>query len=235
MIKFIKKQKIVHLFYRMLFPTDKKGWFAISLRDRITLANIWRMFICSNQYFGGLYLYQSYEPLNIPGSRPTEERFKEYNLEKIIKPNYKILDIGCNMGFFSLYSSRFAKEVTGFDINESLVNIANYTKKRLNIQNVEFHHGDFISYQPSEKFDVIYAFAVYKWIGISMNELLDKIKHMLNDGGYILIESNNYHVVEEEFESDLDGISKNEFSIVDFGHTNYETLRKHVVLKYTSI
>ena len=235
MIKFLKKQRIVHLLYRMLFPTDEKGWFSIPLRDRITLANIWKMFICSNQYFGGLYLYQSYEPLNVPGSRPTEKRFKEYNLEEIIKPTYKVLDIGCNMGFFSLYSSRYAKKVVGFDINENLIEIANYAKERLGIDNVDFHHGDFNSYQYAEKFDVIYAFAVYKWIGVSMNDLLDRIKPILNDGGYVLIESNNYHVVEEEFELDLDKIRKDEFSIVDSGYTNYETRRKYVVLKYSSI
>ena len=55
--------------------------------------------------------YQSLPEIGFKGVSPTEERFKIYNLDKLLTPNSVVLDVGCATGFFSLYLSRIVKEV----------------------------------------------------------------------------------------------------------------------------
>jgi len=52
------------------------------------------------------------------------------NLVRVLdlKPTDKVLDIACGQGFFSHETAKVAKEVVGFDIGKTLIDLANKTK-----------------------------------------------------------------------------------------------------------
>ena len=82
--------------------------------------------------------YQGFDKIGIVGSRSTEKRFNEYNIENLFSKNKNVLDIGSNCGFVSLYTSEFVKNVIGVEINPFLVKISNDTKAFLGIKNANF-------------------------------------------------------------------------------------------------
>ncbi len=74
--------------------------------------------------------------------------------------NKKILEIGCGNGVQSLYLSANFKpsNVTGVDLNDANINIANQEKERLKLENVQFLIGDAqnLDQIPSDSFDVLF-------------------------------------------------------------------------------
>lgn len=71
------------------------------------------------------YFYQSDPELSIGGLRSTLDRVRLYGLDKAMFPEMNVLDIGCNVGFLDLEISKYVNSVTGVDIDESFVSVAN--------------------------------------------------------------------------------------------------------------
>ena len=89
--------------------------------------------------FGRGTFYQSCPELKIKGQkRSTAKRFDTYKLDKIVNNKSKVLDIGCNCGFFSLTIARKSKIVHSIEPNKTLIKVANITKKHLQIKNCFF-------------------------------------------------------------------------------------------------
>lgn len=160
-----------------------------------------KIYLClgKNQDFGKGEFYQSLEELNIEGQRPTEKRIDIYGLKSIVKDK-KVLDIGCNCGFLDLSLSPIAKSIKGVEYNKTLVKIAETVRDYLKRDNVSFEAGDFKEYSASEKYDVIFSFAVHYWIGLPVKEYCQKIVSMLEMDGYLIFESQNIKTVDKEFE-----------------------------------
>lgn len=112
----------------------------------------WKSFIYAQEKG----FYQGFDEIEIDGWRPTEKRFAHYYIEKYLSKNKTVLDIGCNCGFFSLYSSRFLKHVDGIEINPHLIAIAEDTKEYLEITNATFHVLSFEEFKTEKKFDGIF-------------------------------------------------------------------------------
>lgn len=78
--------------------------------------------------------------LNVAGQITKEWFTKEIEyLKKNIKPNSKILDVGCGFGRHIQLLAKFSKEVTGIDNNESMIkkaklNLYNFKNVKLFIQ-----------------------------------------------------------------------------------------------------
>jgi SAM-dependent methyltransferase len=69
----------------------------------------------------------------------------------------KVLDMGCNEGFFSFKMEERGATVTGIDIDEHRIEKANFIKELIKpVSNVEFKKLDIYSqeFQNSEKFDI---------------------------------------------------------------------------------
>lgn len=72
----------------------------------------------------------------------------------------KILDFGCGPGFYAAILAQYGAYVVGIDKSKFLIDKANEHKARLKLENVEFHHIDFIDYSSKRKertFDYIIA------------------------------------------------------------------------------
>ena len=71
-----------------------------------------------------------------------------------LKPNSKILDLGCGVGLpFDKYFSKKSLSVTGIDISERHIEQA-----KKNVKSAKYILGDFFSKEIKEKFDAIVSF-----------------------------------------------------------------------------
>lgn len=63
-------------------------------------------------------------------------------ITKIIKRESVVLDVGCGIGSLALMLAKKCKEVDGIDFSSKMIAYANKQKNKLNLQNVNFIHGN---------------------------------------------------------------------------------------------
>jgi len=78
----------------------------------------------------------------------------------------RVLDLGCNVGFFSSNIAKYAKEVVGIDHDEVAISKAKEIAAKHEIKNINFICGKITSELLDDlgKFDVVLALAVLPWI-----------------------------------------------------------------------
>ena len=218
--------------YKLVVPTQRGGWPLISAAEHRVAASVWVRFLTTNQYFGRILLYQSFEPLALPGQRPTRERANVYGLSRLISPESRVLDVGSNMGCMSLEAAHRAREVIGIEVNQDLLWIAETLRKHTRQENVRFLSTPFDEFEDREGFDVILASAVHRWTGMPIEAFVVRIKKLLKPGGVLIFESNNYRDLAQEFEAEVQAIVSAGFVAVDSGTSNFDALRKFYALRW---
>ncbi len=153
-----------------------------------------KIFLKNSQQFGGRFFYQSYPPLDIRGERSTLNRYKIYELDKFLNKRSTVLDIGGNVGFFSIFISGKVKKVDVVEINEPLTEIGKFLIEKEEINNVEIFTQDIMKLKSKEKYDIVFSFAVHHWVGVSFKEYLKKIHGLLKPNGLLLLESQDLKV-----------------------------------------
>lgn len=137
--------------------------------------------------------YQGFKEIQIEGCRPTEKRFERYNIEKYLTKEKNALDIGCNCGFFTLFVSRYVKDIEGVELNPYLVEIGKDTKEFLKIQNTNFYASSFEEFSTSKKYDIIFSLANDETIDgntkFTFREYINKICNLLNPKGFLMFET----------------------------------------------
>ena len=94
--------------------------------------------------------------------------FEEDNFLKILKDEnllnkeYKVLDVGCGGGKYSLALSKECKEVYGTDLSPKMIEFANKNKEKFNMKNVTFscdnwHEIDLKKNNFYKNFDLVFA------------------------------------------------------------------------------
>lgn len=180
-------------------PAKDENWLAC-------LLDIYAIFFAQHQQFGRKReLYQGHEGWGMPGQRPTMHRFEKYALDRWLDPSARVLDIGCNIGCFGVEVSKNVGSYVGFDINDSLVQIARRLARYHEVDNCKFLTSSFEDYRNSEpgKFDLIFSFAVHVWIGKPMVGYVADLKEMLEPGGIVVIESNDLVRNDAQFFSNM--------------------------------
>ena len=101
-----------------------------------------------------------------------------------LKPNSKILDLGCGVGLpFDKYLSNKNLSVTGIDISERHIELA-----KKNVKSAKYLVGDFFSKDIKGKFDAIVSFfAIFHIPRNEHKKLMNKINSLLKKSGYILL------------------------------------------------
>lgn len=137
--------------------------------------------------------YQGFEAISLEGCRPTEKRFKRYDIKKYLTPKMTALDIGCNCGFFALHVSKYVQHIDGVEINPYLVEIGKDTREFLNITNAEFFATRFEDFKTTKKYDVIFSLANDDTIDgnteFTFEEYIKKIQLLLKNEGYLMFET----------------------------------------------
>lgn len=170
--------------------------------------------LLGNHVFGGdARFYQSYERLGIIGNRNTSYRIGTYGLYEWIDEHMSILDIGCNMGFFDLAIADKVNSVVGLEYDKWFLEFGERVKKYEKINNVKFLQGDFKEYKTDEKFDMIFSFAVHKWIGLPLHDYFLRLSKLLNDDGVVLFESHGIDTYDEGLDEKMEELVSDIFTI----------------------
>jgi len=147
------------------------------------------------QSYAADYPYQGTERLGISGIKPTEERLARYDIAEYLRATDRVLDIGSNNGFWALALAARVGHVDGVEFNPYLVAIAQLAKEYLEIHNTSFVPGDFVDFETSEKYDVVFSLANHCTIdgNLSMDfeQYIAKTFSLLKPGGILFFESHN--------------------------------------------
>lgn len=140
------------------------------------------------------YFYQGLEELGISGAKPTEFRFRQYDVDNILE-DAEVLDIGSNTGFVAIYCAKLAKRVVGVELNPYLNRIARDASEYLLISNIELSQSDFKDFESKKKFDVVLSLSNHHTIDGNLNlgfeKHIERIANHLKPDGYLLFESHN--------------------------------------------
>lgn len=81
-------------------------------------------------------------------------------LNKYLRSQYDVLDIGCGAGTICFYISNKVRSVTGVDISSKAINECHKSAKKLNLKNTEFYTMNFPEQLPKKRYDLIICFEV---------------------------------------------------------------------------
>lgn len=98
----------------------------------------------------------------------------------------RLLDIGCNKGFFSLYASDKFNEIVGIDITKEFVDLCNKLKK----PNMTFLNKTFKIYSSRRQFDRIFIGNTHHYLFVESEgwNWIHKLAALTEMGGQVLIE-----------------------------------------------
>lgn len=187
------------------------------------------IFSRQHQGFGRGRFYQSFQLLGLDGQRDTQDRLKTYNFYDIIAGK-TILDIGCNCGFFDLQIAPYVKHLDGVEFNETLVKIADCVKKYLKIKNAEFFWMDFNKFNTEKIYDVVFAFAVHRWIGMTPADYAKRMHSLISPKGHLVFES--HHIGSNDKDEELYNDSfLQAFEDGGFNRLREGTIKDHGIIK----
>lgn len=181
---------------------------------------IYSIFSRRSQQFGkDQSFYQGNEKWGLPGQRPTMLRLATYGLEKWLRPEDEVLDIGCNIGCLGIEVAKNVKTYTGFDNNPDLIEISEILSEFHAIKNCHFLSCDFNDFlgKNNKKYDFVFSFAVHSWIGLPMNEYAKILKSMIKPEGFVLVESHDLKTSREKFMKDMRFFIEEGFVLMDRG------------------
>ncbi len=174
-----------------------------STREKINstdLETLQRWLMKESKKIYDFYFYQSFPMLGIDGVRPTDIRIEQYGIRDILNANMDVLDIGCNIGFMDMEIATLVRSVTGIELNRDISRLSKNIARKLNIYNATFFNGDFKEWESMSrrKYDLIFSFANYRWIGLGPEEYAAKISSLIKHGGYVFFEGHDIMTFTDE-------------------------------------
>ena len=107
-------------------------------------------------------------------------------INKYLKPNAKILDIGSGAGTLALYIASKGHDALGIEISQKAVESARESAKILGLNNISFEVMNFPNQIPDGKFDMIIFTEVIEHLK-NDNKALNKISSLLNENGTLIL------------------------------------------------
>lgn len=114
-------------------------------------------------------------------NRSIPDRIKDYGLMDYINSESRVLDLGCNRGYFGTLLSPHIKSYTGLDSD------ANQLKHAQKKPNMTFHNNKSFGVLIAP-YDIILSLAFHSYVDMSMDEYGKFLDFSLSDEGYLFIE-----------------------------------------------
>ncbi len=109
-------------------------------------------------------------------------------LNGFLKPDMKVLDIGCGPGTitFDLVRQVSRGSVVGIDPNEEALKNAQAAAEKADLGNVEFKVGDTYSLDfPDGSFDLVYSHALFEWLQEPVKAFREQAR-VTRTGGWVI-------------------------------------------------
>lgn len=130
--------------------------------------------------------------------RSIPERVKQYHLLDYLTPASRVLDIGCNRGYFGILLSPRIKSYIGIDHDAAQLKYGNTMIAANKLKNVSLQCIPFERYPVREwQFDAIFSFAVHAYSKFPMCDYAAKMYRGLADKGVIVLEGHPRHYLGE--------------------------------------
>ena len=142
------------------------------------------LFLDEKRQYSCAYFKNEDDTLEVAQNNKIDHIIKKLNL----KPNQKVLDIGCGWGTLALDIAKKTQcEVVGITLSENQLEYAQQKAKEMNLENqVEFRLADYR--QLNEKFDRVVSVGMFEHVGKKFyNKYFNKVFDFLNEDGVALI------------------------------------------------
>ena len=146
--------------------------------------SLYNLFLDPKKQYSCGYFKNKDDTLEVAQNNKIQHIIKKLN----IKPNQKVLDIGCGWGSLAIdISKRTGCEVTGITLSENQFNYCMKKTKELNLENqVSFKLIDYR--ELNEKFDRIVSVGMFEHVGRKFyKKFFKQINKLLNEDGVSLI------------------------------------------------
>ena len=142
------------------------------------------LFLDEKRQYSCAYFKNEDDTLEVAQNNKIDHIIKKLNL----KPNQKVLDIGCGWGTLALDIAKKTQcEVVGITLSKNQLEYAQQKAKEMNLENqVEFRLADYR--QLNEKFDRVVSVGMFEHVGKKFyNKYFNKVFDFLNEDGVALI------------------------------------------------
>jgi cyclopropane-fatty-acyl-phospholipid synthase len=146
--------------------------------------DLYDLFLDTKKQYSCAYFKNENDSLETAQNNKIQHIIKKLN----IKPNQKVLDIGCGWGSLAIDIAKSAKcEVTGITLSENQFNYCQKKAKELNLENqVNFRLIDYR--ELNEKFDRIVSIGMFEHVGRKFyKKFFKQVEKLLSADGVSLI------------------------------------------------
>ena len=146
--------------------------------------NLYDLFLDPKKQYSCAYFQNKNDTLEVAQNNKIQHIIKKLN----IKPNQKVLDIGCGWGSLAIDIAKSTTcEVMGITLSENQFNYCTKKVKELNLENqVSFKLVDYR--ELNEKFDRIVSVGMFEHVGRKFyKKFFSQIEKLLNEDGVSLI------------------------------------------------
>ena len=142
------------------------------------------LFLDEKRQYSCAYFKNEDDTLEVAQNNKIDHIIKKLNL----KPNQKVLDIGCGWGTLALDMAKKTQcEVVGITLSKNQLEYAQQKAKEMNLENqVEFRLADYRQF--NKKFDRVVSVGMFEHVGRKFyNKYFNKVFDFLNEDGVALI------------------------------------------------
>ena len=125
------------------------------------------------------------------------------------------LEIGCNVGFFSLSVAPLLCHLDAFDIDPNYIAVARLAQSFTGICNCTFSARSLKDFHPEQRYDFVVSTAVHGWSGLEFVDFVSLIDECTAPEGLILFESHEIDA-EKDWQTHR-GILLEKFTLLESG------------------
>jgi len=108
-------------------------------------------------------------------------------IEKYLKPNSNVIDLGCGVGTLDFYIASRNCSVVGIDVSKNAIKKAKESAQVLGLQKkMEFVAEEAETYKSIKKYDLILMTEIIEHV-VDDNKLLIRFHRLLNNGGILIL------------------------------------------------
>lgn len=139
-------------------------------------------------------------------NRSIPDRIITYGIDKVINKESKVLDLGCNRGYFGICLSPYIGHYTGLEISYGELTFGIGEKARQGLDNLTFRNDKYSSKVDYGIFDVIICTAFHIYTGVPMEDFARHLVVMLKPEGRLFLEGHpsGYHLPHSELKEPQD-------------------------------